>query len=165
MNDAAAIAVPDLTDDELRLKLDNARPRAGLTNSTTLTTTSRHGGPGTVLPRSKVRPRPPSGTRSAMRALHDYRVRFQRPASQIALSRLIDFELTHVDTIVLALRWYASTGPHIHTRIRAETAIRDYEAAAGDETELRKIARKLRAALASRKRMVADSQRANPQST
>ncbi len=89
-----------------------------------------------------------------MRALYDYRVRFQRPASQIALRRLIDRDLTHAETIAAALRWYAST--HNHERSRAEAAIRDYDAAAGDETELRKAARKLRAALASRKRMVAD---------
>ena len=91
-----------------------------------------------------------------MRALYDYRVRFQRPASQIALGRLIDRDLTHAETIAAALRWYASTGTHNHKRIRTEAAIRDYDAAAGDETELRKIARKLRAALASRKRTVAD---------
>jgi hypothetical protein len=165
MNDAAAIAVPDLTDDELRLKLDNPRPRAGLTNSTTLAAAACHGELGTVLPRSEVCPRQPAETRSATRALYDYRVRLQRPASQIALSRLIDLDLTHAETIVLALRFYASTGTHNHERIRAETAIRDFEAAAGDETELRKIARKLRAALASRKRMVADPRSANPHST
>ena len=91
-----------------------------------------------------------------MRALYDYRVRFQRPASQIALGRLIDRDLTHAEIISAALRWYASTSPNNHERIRALAASRDYDAAAGDETELRKAARKLRAALASRKRMVAD---------
>ena len=91
-----------------------------------------------------------------MRALYDYRVRFQRPASQMALRRLIDRELTHSETIVAALRWYASTSIHNQQRTRAEAAIRDIEAAAGDQNELGKIARKLRAALASRKRIVAD---------
>src|ERR1700756_1434589 len=64
MSDAAAAAVTDLTDDELRLKVDNARQRAGLTNSTALTQT-RSGGPGTVPPRSEERPLTPSETRSA----------------------------------------------------------------------------------------------------
>jgi len=96
-----------------------------------------------------------------MRALYDYRVRLQRPASQIALRRLIDRELTHSETIGAALRWYASTSAHNHERLRAEAAIRDIEAAAGDETELGKIARKLRAALVSRKRSVADLQVGN----
>ena len=91
-----------------------------------------------------------------MRALYDYRVGFQRPASQMALRRLIDRELTHAETIAAALRWYASSHAHDSERGRAEAAIRDIQAAAGDETELHKIARKLRAALTSRKRAIAD---------
>lgn len=100
-----------------------------------------------------------------MRGLYDYRVRFQRLVSQIALRRLVDRDLAHAETIVAALRLYASTNAHDHERLRAKIAIRAYEAAGEDETELRKIARTLRAALASRKRLAADPRNPDPLDT
>ena len=65
MNDkATATVIPELTDDELRSTFDDARRRAGLTDSIArVTPTASLQGPGTVPPRSE--PRPPSETRTA----------------------------------------------------------------------------------------------------
>ncbi|HXI99471.1 MAG TPA: ATP-binding protein [Gemmatimonadaceae bacterium] len=64
MTDAAVAVVPELTDDELRSKLDAARRQAGVTNPAVVTHLAPSGGPGTMPPRSE-RLRPPPEMRTA----------------------------------------------------------------------------------------------------
>ena len=87
-----------------------------------------------------------------MPSLYDYRLRLQRPAVQVALKRLIDFQLAHREVLIRALRAAATMITDHEERRRMRAALEAIEASAGDEGELRKVSIKLRAALAQRKR-------------